>query len=100
SRSRTDLQSVYNATLQGQHSIGDHLNVDWSAAYSRAWQKMPDRATLSLHQVFVDTTGQMQPYYPGPQIDGMERLWTHNTDQDSAGEPNLRRNSKPGHHTW
>ncbi len=88
-RSRSNLQSVYNATLQGQHSIGHHFSLDWSASYSDAKQKMPDRATLTLHQIFSDTTGKMLPFYPLPQINGMERLWQHNTDQDIAGYLNF-----------
>ncbi len=91
-RSRGDFQSVYNATLQGQHTLNSRFNVDWSADYSRAWQNMPDRATLTLHQEFGDTAGILKPHFPLPQIDGMERLWQHNTDQDVAGYVN-------GHYT-
>ena len=98
-RSRGDFQSVYNATLQGQHSAGSHFSVDWSAAYSRAWQNMPDRATLTLEQIFGDTAGVLKPHYPLPQINGMERLWQHNTDQDVAGYVNLHYNIAAGDHS-
>ena len=51
--SRTNLQSIYNATLQGQHAPGDHWTVDWSAVYSHAQQHTPDRAELTTSQTFV-----------------------------------------------
>src|SRR6202012_5512747 len=78
-RSRSDFQSIYNATLQGQHSVGDHFTVDWSAVYSHAWQKMPDRADLNLQQTFADSNGQLRPYNPPSLLSGMERLWQHNS---------------------
>lgn len=99
-RSRGDFQSVYNATLQGQHAIGEHFSLDWSAVYSKAAQQMPDRATLTLHQEFGDTAGELRPHFPLPQIDGMERLWQHNSDQDVAGYINLHYTLKSGEHSF
>jgi outer membrane receptor protein involved in Fe transport len=100
SRSRGDFQTVYNATLQGQHSIGTHFSIDWSAAYSDAGQKMPDRATLTLHQEFGDTAGQLRPHFALPQIVSMERLWQHNSDQDIAGYLNLHYTLRSGDHSF
>ncbi len=101
SRSRTDLQTIYNATLQGQHAIGSHLSVDWSAVYSHAGQKMPDRATLTLYQAYIDTTGSYQPYgSTSPVTSGMERLWQHNSDRDVAGYLNLHYTIPGDDHTW
>jgi len=88
-RSRSDFQSIYNATLQGQHEVNNHFSVDWSAAYSHAAQQLPDRATLTLEQIFGDTAGQLRPHFPLPQISSLERLWQHNDDQDIAGYLNL-----------
>ena len=88
-RSRGDFQSIYNATLQGQHEITNHFSLDWSAAYSHAAQQLPDRATLTLEQEFGDTAGQLRPHFPLPQIASLERLWQHNDDQDIAGYLNL-----------
>ena len=99
SRSSGDFQSIYNATLQGQHSAGSHFSVDWSAAYSHAVQQLPDRATLTLHQEFGDTAGQLRPHFPLPQIAGLERLWQHNSDQDIAGYLNLHYIVKGDNHT-
>ncbi len=100
SRSRGNFQSIYNATLQGQHSAGDHFSLDWSVAYSHADQQLPDRATLTLHQEFGDTAGQLRPHFPLPQIDGLERLWQHNSDQDIAGYLNLHYIIKGDNHSF
>jgi len=91
-RSRTDLQSIYNATLQGQHALGQRFTFDWSAVYSKATQKMPDRAELSLAQTFADSAGQLRPYDKTsnqynlpPLVSSLEHIWQHNSDQDVSG---------------
>jgi outer membrane receptor protein involved in Fe transport len=91
SRSRTDLQSIYNATLQGQHNLSPHFSLDWTAAYSYAGQKMPDRAELTLLNTY-DTTGhqgQIAAAYPGPILNNLVRIWQHNSDNDLSGFVNL-----------
>jgi outer membrane receptor protein involved in Fe transport len=88
-RSRTVLQSIYNVTLQGQHSVADHWTVDWSGVYSRAIQKSPDRAELQLEQVFsLGSKGQDSAENP-PYLAGLSRIWQHNSDQDIAGYLNI-----------
>lgn len=99
-RSRSDFQSIYNATLQGQHAIGGRFSVDWSAVYSHAWQKMPDRADVNLQQTFADSNGQLRPYHPPPLLSGMERLWQHNSDQDVAGYLNIHYTFNAGDHAF
>jgi outer membrane receptor protein involved in Fe transport len=94
-RSRTDLQSIYNTTLQGQHAFGP-VSIDWSAAYSHAGQKMPDRAELTLAQTFADSSGQLKPVQPPPLVSGLQRIWQHNADQDVAGYLNLHYTFKWG----
>lgn len=95
-RSRTDLQSIYNTTLQGQHALGSHVSVDWSAAYSHAGQKMPDRAELTLSQTFADSSGRLAPVQPPPLVSGLTRIWQHNSDQDLAGYLNVHYGFKIG----
>ena len=89
--SKTNLQSIYNATLQGQHAIGQHLSVDWSAVYSHAAQKTPDRAELGLSQVFSldTTTHKPAPATDQPILASLSRIWQHNSDQDIAGYLNI-----------
>ena len=99
-RSRSDFQSIYNATLQGQHAIGSHLSVDWSGVYSHAGQKMPDRAQLTLQQTFADSNGVLRPYNPPALLSGMERIWQHNSDQDVAGYLNLHYRFGVGEHAF
>jgi outer membrane receptor protein involved in Fe transport len=84
SYSRTNLQHIYNGTLQGKHTIADgHLLLDWSAVYSIAGQKTPDRSELILQQSF-------QPDSAGPvTLSGLSKIWQHNSDKDLAGYVNL-----------
>ena len=98
SRSRTDFQSIYNATLQGQHVLGGRFSLDWTAAYAFAGQKMPDRAELTLLNTF-DTTGhegKIAAEYPGPILNGLQRIWQHNSDNDVSGYVNLHYNFTSG----
>ena len=88
-RSRTNLQSIYNATLQGQHSIGGHISVDWSAVYSHAGQKTPDRAELTTQQIFVPDSAHGTAPTSAPILAGLQRIWQHNSDQDIAGYLNI-----------
>lgn len=89
-RSMTNLQSIYNATLQGQHAIGDRWSVDWSAVYDHAEQHTPDRAELTTQQTFVTATNTDGPAPTGaPILAGLQRIWQHNSDQDIAGYLNI-----------
>ncbi|HVZ95780.1 MAG TPA: TonB-dependent receptor [Chitinophagaceae bacterium] len=89
-RSMGEFQSIYNATLHGQHAVSDHFNIDWSAVYSRAVQKAPDRAELTLSQVFTTDTATGKPVANGdPILSGLQRIWQHNSDQDISGYLNL-----------
>jgi outer membrane receptor protein involved in Fe transport len=82
-RSKTNTQSIYNATLQGLHQICKHITVDWTGAYSIATQKTPDQAELTLAQnVTPDSSGTLL-------LSGLDRIWQHNSDKDLAGYLNL-----------
>lgn len=101
SRSKTTLQSIYNVTLQGQHTLmKDHLSINWSGVYSYAGQKMPDRAELTLSQIFAaDSTGKIGPSSQ-PILAGLQRLWQHNTDNTFEGYLNLHYKFTTGHDKW
>ena len=88
-RSRSVLQSIYSVTLQGQHSLAEHWTVDWSAVWSRAVQKSPDRAELSLEQSFALGSHQQDSAENPPYLAGLSRIWQHNSDQDIDGYLNI-----------
>lgn len=87
--SRNNLQNIYNATLQGRHSIvPGHLIADWSAVYSSASQKTPDKSDLLLYQNFQkDINGNI----PTPPLlfFSMTKTWQYNSDEDLSGYLNL-----------
>ncbi len=101
SRSKTTLQSIYNATLQGQHTLaGNHLFINWSGVYSYAGQKVPDKAELTLSQVFApDPSGKVGPSSQ-PILAGLDRIWQHNEDHTYAGYLNLHYKFQTGLQKW
>jgi hypothetical protein len=87
--SRNNLQNIYNATLQGKHAIvPGHLLFDWSAVYSSAGQKTPDRSELITTQNFQpDASGNVAT--PPTYLFSLSKIWQHNSDNDIAGYLNL-----------
>jgi outer membrane cobalamin receptor len=87
--SRNNLQNIYNATLQGKHAIvPGHLLFDWSAVYSSAGQKTPDKSELILTQNFQpDASGNVAT--PPTYLFSLAKTWQHNSDNDIAGYINL-----------
>jgi outer membrane receptor protein involved in Fe transport len=88
-RSKTNLQSIYNATLQGQHTIGLHFSLNWIAAYSDARQQTPDQAELTTSQIFTQESNAQNPTAPPPYLGGLTRFWQQNSDQDISGFLNM-----------
>jgi TonB-dependent receptor len=101
---RTDLQSIYNVTLNGKHKLFKGFSVDWTAASSQATHKLPDIAEFDTNygttpaSVTSQPTGNpAEPYASvassvqnSPvQVGNESREWMHNTDKDLSGYLNL-----------
>lgn len=84
-RSRWQIQSIYNSTLQGEHEVSKRLKLNWSAVYSIAKQQIPDQADFNTTNVAVNGILQQSQNL----VKGMNRVWTHNTDKDYAGYLNF-----------
>ncbi|MBB3188240.1 TonB-dependent receptor [Microbacter margulisiae] len=78
-RSQTQLESIYNTTLQGFHTLFPSLSFDWSAVYSKAWANNPDDVQLQYNSTIINA----------PTLQGLTHKWSHNTDQDLAGYLNV-----------
>ena len=78
-KSTTQLQRIYNSTLQGKHSLLDGLLFDWSAVYSKAWSNTPDDVQLQVNSTKIDA----------PTIQSISHKWSHSTDQDLSAYLNL-----------
>ncbi len=89
-RSRWQQQSIYNATLQGDHQLTSNFKLNWNAVYSIAKFAIPDMAQYAVdHSVYTDpNTGQVSETQYITQK--MDRSWTHNKDQDLAAYLNLK----------
>jgi TonB-dependent receptor len=102
---RSDLQSIYNATLKGKHQITNAFAIDWTVATSQATHKQPDIAEFKTSYNTSPGSGGTNEPTPGnpgsstyvaptivngPVYVGDEsRQWTHNTDKDLSGYLNL-----------
>jgi outer membrane receptor protein involved in Fe transport len=82
-RSRWQYQSIYNSTLQGDHQLNDGLKVDWSLAYSTADNHIPDQAEFT-HEYPITKTSTSSD-----NLQGMTRIWAHNSDKDYAAYLNI-----------
>ncbi len=108
---RTDLQSIYNITLKGDHKITQAFSVDWIIANSEATHKLPDiaefKTSYQTSPDLVNGHNVPNPNSPGSSvfvtpdiIDGPvtvgneSRQWTHNTDKDLSPYLNLHYNTK------
>lgn len=78
-RSQTQLESIYNSTLQGKHTLSDQLSFDWSAVFSKAWASNPDDVELQYNSTIINS----------PTLQGMTHKWSHNADQDISGYLNV-----------
>lgn len=81
-RSRWQIQSIYNSTLQGNHILAKNFKVNWTAVYSIAKQDIPDQAE---YQYDNNYTASPKLY----TLKGMSRIWQQNQDKDMTGYLNL-----------
>lgn len=82
-RFRVNRQQIFNSTLKGSHGLAaDRLKIDWSAVYSKAFNKTPDNSS-----VYTVTTVRNHVQNPVSVVTlgGAERRWEHNSDEDRAG---------------
>jgi TonB-dependent receptor len=87
-RSRLQKQSIYNSTLQGDHTIARSFNVNWSAVYSLAKSNLPDWSELqSTRNISKDANGNQVATYES--LYSLVRRWQHNSDQDKTGYLNV-----------
>jgi len=86
---RTDLQSIYNATLQGKNKIVDNLTSDWSLVISQAKRQVPDDAQFSTSQAVNPNTNTGTFTISPPVVRNQSREWIHNTDKDLSGYLNF-----------
>ncbi|MGG9961824.1 TonB-dependent receptor domain-containing protein [Ferruginibacter sp. SUN106] len=85
-RSRWQIQSIYNSTLQGEHNLSGKLKFNWSAVYSLAKQNVPDQAEYEVDNEVKNGIVQNPPGY---SVAGMTRIWRNNSDKDLSGYANF-----------
>ncbi len=87
-RTRWQYQTIYNSTLQGLHQLSDKSRLDWSLAVSEANNHVPDQAEFSHEYPVIKSASGSDI------VQGMTRLWNHNTDRDYSSYLNFTNNFK------
>ncbi|MDQ2721001.1 MAG: carboxypeptidase-like regulatory domain-containing protein [Bacteroidota bacterium] len=88
-QTRSDLQSIYNATLQGRNKLANQLTADWSLVVSQAKREVPDIAQFSTGRSVNPNTNTGSFTISSSYVENESREWIHNTDKDLAGYLNL-----------
>ena len=89
-QTRSDLQSIYNVTLQGKNKLTDRLLADWSLVASEAKREVPDVAEFSVGREVNPNTNNGTFTISSPVVENESREWIHNTDKDLSGYGNLK----------
>ncbi len=87
-RSTWQYQSIYNSTLQGQHTLNAHFRLDWTLAYSVADNHIPDQAQFKHEYAIVATS------LTADKLTGITHLWTHNSDKDYSAYLNATHDTR------
>jgi len=88
-QTRTDLQNIFNTTLQGRDQWTGKFSSDWSLVYSRAKRQLPDIAQFSTGRSITPDQNAGTDSIGDPTVDNSSREWMHNTDQDMAAYLNF-----------
>jgi hypothetical protein len=88
-RSKYQHQSIYNTTLQGEHTLLPGLKFDWTGAYSLASSNVPDMAEYEYDSGFFADGTNPQPYQHPDKAMDYHRIWERNSDRDVSGYANL-----------
>ncbi|HEY5371258.1 MAG TPA: TonB-dependent receptor [Hanamia sp.] len=86
---RSDLQSIYNATLQGKNKLTANLKTDWSLVISQAKRNVPDVAQFSIAQAVNPNTNDGTFTVSPPIVGKQSREWINNSDKDLSGYLNF-----------
>lgn len=107
-QTRSDLQNIYNVTLNGKHQVSTPFSIDWTVSTSQATHKLPDNAEFDTKYGTSPTSTTSQstgnPAEPNVSVaDGItngttlvqneSRVWMHNTDKDLSAYLNIHYNT-------
>lgn len=94
-KSTWQQQSIYNATLHGEHQLSHQLKLDWNGVYSIAKNQIPDMSSYNFNEnVQFDNSGKTTQINATTYSTSMSRSWQRNSDQDLAGYINLNYQQK------
>jgi hypothetical protein len=88
-RSTYTNQSIGNLTLKGDHIIANGLKFDWTGAYSKAAQQVPDYTEFTTEDNFKKDPVTGNIVEAGRILKGISKTWERTNDQDLQGFANL-----------
>ena len=97
-RSRIHLQHIYNASLRGDHQLGDHFAIKWTTAWSVATGLYPDWSELSAGTARLED-GNHQITQQPLLLDPLTRTWLRNKETDLSAYLYLDYHRTVGSHT-
>jgi TonB-dependent receptor len=98
-RSRMQIQTIYNSTLQGEHRLLPNLLATWSALYSEAKGNIPDWGEFSGQYGIVPQPDGSKITTPN-LLQNLTRQWSKNSEYDKTGYLNLTYSPKIAGITW
>jgi len=94
--SRKQTQSIYNSTIQGEHSLLNGLKIDWSGVYSNAQNRVPNWSNYQTsHRQAYNLQGQ-QTTVEYERLYSTTIKWLSNDDTDLTGYLNLHKDVSLG----
>ncbi|MFI5162875.1 MAG: TonB-dependent receptor domain-containing protein [Sphingobacteriales bacterium] len=87
-QSTTTNQYIENLKLSGNHILNKHFLFDWYGAFSDAFVRIPDQASINSNIAisYDPSTGFAKT---SEFFDEIDRTWSHNNDKDFDGVGNI-----------
>jgi outer membrane receptor protein involved in Fe transport len=87
-RSREHFQSIYNASLHGDHHLNSRLSIQWTTAWSTATGLYPDWSELSAGTARIQQPNGSVAQSP-LLLEPLTRIWLRNRERDLSGYFNM-----------
>ena len=88
-QSTTSNQIIENLKLTGNHVLSKHFLFDWYGAFSDAFVRLPDQASINSNIAITYDPSTNQFTKTPDYFDEIDRTWSHNNDKDYSGAANI-----------
>ncbi|HEY4324443.1 MAG TPA: TonB-dependent receptor [Mucilaginibacter sp.] len=88
-QSTTSDQYIENLKLAGNHVLSKHFIFDWYGAFSDAFVRLPDQASINSNIAISYDPSTNQFTKTANYFDEIDRTWSHNNDKDYNAAGNI-----------